>query len=569
MKRYFLIALLLAPFFAGAQSGTGIFSAIRSKVADSTTVATPVGYGIIYYNAQSNKFRVYANGVWSDLGAGGSFTLTNGNGTTASGTAVNLGGTSTANINFQIGSGFQYDIATNPANTAAGSLNVYDGGATNRRVTLNGKVSSESFVFSLGTSATYGDGAKFYDARTTKTGIEYSADYSAGFTTRSLVDKAYADAAAAVGNWRLGTSGTFTAALTFTGSTTNTLKYVFNSIGSTKVNGAGAYLQNTTVASAGSQQDSPLITLEGNGWKTNATAASQAVAAQIYVRPVQAAANPTGILFFDHSINAGSSTGTRAGIVMNPSASALGGFALYDAGGTERGFLQLNPASEVKIGSNSGYYTTFYGGGTEGARITSTGNTLFGTTVSTATTTKVRIRGENSSTATALLVEDTGGNAMITAATTSGAGTGVVTIPTLTNTTQTTTQITTNGDSHTREITRGVTSITAATTATREVVDVSEIANGDAVTIEISYAGKDDSSNTGFGGTFIAVWTKSGGAIQLVGETGGTPSINDTGGSFTISTADNSGSIDLTITESGVSGNFSCSIIAKITFFKA
>ena len=71
MKRYFLIALLLAPFFAGAQSGTGIFSAIRSKVADSTTVATPVGYGVIYYNAQSNKFRVYANGAWSDLGAGG------------------------------------------------------------------------------------------------------------------------------------------------------------------------------------------------------------------------------------------------------------------------------------------------------------------------------------------------------------------------------------------------------------------------------------------------------------------------------------------------------------------
>ena len=81
MKRYFLIVLLLAPFFAGAQSGTGIFSAIRSKVADSTTVATPAGYGIIYYNAQSNKFRVYANGAWSDLGAGGGGSLS-GSGTT-------------------------------------------------------------------------------------------------------------------------------------------------------------------------------------------------------------------------------------------------------------------------------------------------------------------------------------------------------------------------------------------------------------------------------------------------------------------------------------------------------
>jgi hypothetical protein len=39
-------------------------------------------------------------------------------------------------------------------------------------------------------------GAIFTDARTTKTGIQYAADYSANFTARSLVDKAYVDATA-------------------------------------------------------------------------------------------------------------------------------------------------------------------------------------------------------------------------------------------------------------------------------------------------------------------------------------------------------------------------------------
>jgi len=73
MKRILFSLLLLAPFFASAQSGSINAAAVRSRVTDSTTVATPTGYGVIYYNAQSNKFRVYQNGAWSDLtgGSGG------------------------------------------------------------------------------------------------------------------------------------------------------------------------------------------------------------------------------------------------------------------------------------------------------------------------------------------------------------------------------------------------------------------------------------------------------------------------------------------------------------------
>lgn len=43
------------------------------------------------------------------------------------------------------------------------------------------------------------NGWKILDNRTTKVGIQYSADYSAGFTSRSLVDKAYVDAVAGAG----------------------------------------------------------------------------------------------------------------------------------------------------------------------------------------------------------------------------------------------------------------------------------------------------------------------------------------------------------------------------------
>lgn len=73
MKRFIFLALCFVSAAALGQSGTGIFSAIRSRVTDSTTVVTPPNYGILYYNQQSNKWRVRQNGAWSDL-VGGSGT---------------------------------------------------------------------------------------------------------------------------------------------------------------------------------------------------------------------------------------------------------------------------------------------------------------------------------------------------------------------------------------------------------------------------------------------------------------------------------------------------------------
>lgn len=66
---------------------------------------------------------------------------------------------------------------------------------------------------------------------------------------------------------------------------------------------AGIRAVNSTAAAAGAQQYSPMITLEGQGWKTNATAASQSVNFALQNRPVQGAANPTGFLDVNVNVN--------------------------------------------------------------------------------------------------------------------------------------------------------------------------------------------------------------------------------------------------------------------------
>jgi hypothetical protein len=81
--------------------------AYRSYNADSLTVRTQITglqlmykqVGCIYYNTQSYKWRVYQDSVWYDLlQKGSSFTLANGNATTANGNKVDLGGSQSGNV---------------------------------------------------------------------------------------------------------------------------------------------------------------------------------------------------------------------------------------------------------------------------------------------------------------------------------------------------------------------------------------------------------------------------------------------------------------------------------------
>lgn len=89
----------------------GRFKSIASYNADSSTVKTEVlglqlmygDIGALYYNHQHNpgKWRIFSDSIWSDLGSssGSSFSLANGNGTTANTNKVDLGGTQTADVN--------------------------------------------------------------------------------------------------------------------------------------------------------------------------------------------------------------------------------------------------------------------------------------------------------------------------------------------------------------------------------------------------------------------------------------------------------------------------------------
>lgn len=105
--------------------------------------------------------------------------------------------------------------------------------------------------------------------------------------------------------WLLASGGILTGANTITGTSVNTIKYVFDSLGVTQTNGAGLWMANTTAATVGNQQISPSLVLEGQGWKTDATAGSQSVKFSIDVLTAQGTSAPTGGLKIRSSINNG------------------------------------------------------------------------------------------------------------------------------------------------------------------------------------------------------------------------------------------------------------------------
>jgi len=70
----------------------------------------------------------------------------------------------------------------------------------------------------------------------------------------------------------------------------------------------GLLIANNTDAAAGAQQHSSMLVLEGQGWKTDATAETREVQFGLQVIPVEGAANPTGRLSFFSNINDGGFT---------------------------------------------------------------------------------------------------------------------------------------------------------------------------------------------------------------------------------------------------------------------
>lgn len=160
----------------------------------------------------------------------------------------------------------------------------------------------------------------------------------------------------------------------FTYDKTNDLATVTHlSYGVTQTDASGLLLTNTTAAANNAQQISPSIHWHGLGWKTDATAASQAVDFRAYVLPVQGTANPSGVFTLESSVNGGSYgkglTYTSGGILNFPSdvqekiyltgsAPAAGGGGSISArsenSGSTGGAVRINAGGQLALTVSTG-----------------------------------------------------------------------------------------------------------------------------------------------------------------------------------------------------------------------
>ncbi len=114
----------------------------------------------------------------------------------------------------------------------------------------------------------------------------------------------------------------------------------------------GYILTTSAAAVAGAQKYSPRIRWTGNGWKTDATAGSQAVSFIAEVRPVQGAAAPTGYWALSSAINGGAYTDR---LTVDSSGNAvISGSLIVPAGSAAA-------PSVYFTGGNTGFYQGFSG----------------------------------------------------------------------------------------------------------------------------------------------------------------------------------------------------------------
>lgn len=140
-------------------------------------------------------------------------------------------------------------------------------------------------------------------------------------------------------------------------------------------------LTNATAAAVNAQQVSPSIKWSGRGWKTAATAASQATEFQAFVLPVQGATAPTAQLKFQYSVNGGAfadavaftSTGQglfNGGNYNVPWISTAGGYVGLGSGNsTLLQFIANNAEYAVLNHSGFGIGSAHYLGWTSGATV--------------------------------------------------------------------------------------------------------------------------------------------------------------------------------------------------------
>ncbi len=155
------------------------------------------------------------------------------------------------------------------------------------------------------------------------------------------------------------------------------------------------YLKNPTAAAVNAQQYSPALVMEGQGWKTTATAASQPVSFTQYVVPIQGTTAPSASKQTWFTINNGTPVlssveyydGTVNAIRVQHGLSASGQFAglyiqSFGGGAIVGGLIGNTQSGEIRFGgfNSGGYFPTFYSNNAEVARFVTAGRLLIGTT---------------------------------------------------------------------------------------------------------------------------------------------------------------------------------------------
>jgi len=290
------VAKIQGTVVSGTTGSGNVVFATAPTMSGLTVTSSLTATGLIT-NADLVNPSTTVNGVTCTLGS--TCTITASAGTITPGTTTVASGTT---------NGLLYDNAGTLGNLATGNNGVLiTSGAGVPSISSTLPTAVQGNITSLGTIA-----GLTVTGSLTATGLVTNADLANSGTTANGVLCTLGSSCTVTAAAGTLTGGTLAAGVTassltsvgtlaslgLSGAITDT-----QSIGATSTN--GLVLTNTTAAANNAQQWSPRVHWTGQGWKTNATAGSQAVDVIAELQPVQGAATPSSNLVFSSSINGG------------------------------------------------------------------------------------------------------------------------------------------------------------------------------------------------------------------------------------------------------------------------